>query len=83
MSFWDIHQKYMLYFDRTHPTVRPLYLGFRVHGKVDAIYRVNRIDHDIPIINEVPEMVNLKAEWPTLPYTISVVTRTNVKLITT
>ena len=25
MSFWDIHRKYDLYFDRTHPTVRPLY----------------------------------------------------------
>ena len=70
MSFWDIHQKYMLYFDRTSPTVRPLYLGFRVDGKVDAIYRVSRIEHDIPIINEVPEFVNLQADWPRLPYTI-------------
>ena len=70
MSFWDIHRKYDLYFDRTHPTVRPLYFAFRVDGQVDGIYRVNRIEHSIPIIDLVPELVNLKVDWPTLPYTI-------------
>ena len=70
MSFWDIHQKYMLYWDRTHRTVRPLYLSFRVKGKVDAIYRVNRIEQGVPIINEVPELKNVNKDWPKLPCTI-------------
>ena len=70
MSFWDIHRKYGLYFDRTHPTVRPLYFAFRVDGKVDAIYRVSRIEHSIKIIELVPELANLRAEWPKLLYTI-------------
>jgi hypothetical protein len=70
MSFWDIHQKYKLYWDRTHPTVRPLYLALRVHGKVDAIYRVSRIEHAVPIIDLVPELVNVKEKWPKLPFTI-------------
>jgi hypothetical protein len=70
MSFWDIHQKYLLYFDRASPTVRPLYLGFRVNGLLDSIYRVNRIEHETPVIKRVPELVNLPAEWPKEPYTI-------------
>ena len=70
MSFWDIHQKYSLYFDRTHPTVRPLYFAFRVNGQVNAIYRVSRIEHSIPIIDLVPELVNLQADWLKMPYTI-------------
>ncbi len=70
MSFWDIHRKYSLYFDRTHPTVRPLYLAFRVDGQLDGIYRVNRIEHLIPIIDLVPELTNLKDDWAKLPHTI-------------
>lgn len=70
MSFWDIHREYRLYFDRTHPTVRPLYFAFRVNGQVDGIYRVSRIEHLVRIVDLVPELANVKAEWPTLPYTI-------------
>ena len=70
MSYWEIHQKYSLYFDRTHPTVRPLYFAFRVNGQVDSIYRVSEIEHSIPIIDLVPELVNLKEDWPKMPFTI-------------
>lgn len=70
MSFWDIHRKYSLYFDRTHPTVRPLYFAFRVDGQVDGLYRTSHIEHLVPIIDLVPELINLKAHWPMLPYTI-------------
>lgn len=70
MSFWDIHRKYNLYFDATHPTVRPLYLAFRVNGQVDAIHRTQRIEHSIPIIERVPELSNVNAPWPNTPYSI-------------
>jgi hypothetical protein len=70
MSFWNIHQKYSLYFDRTHPTVRPLYFAFRVNGQVDAIYRVSRIEQLVRTIDLVPELVHLKKPWPKEPYTI-------------
>lgn len=70
LSFWDIHQKYRIYFDSTYPTVRPLYLAFRVNGILDSIYRVDRIEHSIAMIDRVPELANLPAEWPKLPHTI-------------
>lgn len=70
LSFWDIHQKYHLYFDQKHHTVRPLYIAFRVDGVVESIYRVLEIEHSVPTIDQVPELINLKEEWPHLPYTI-------------
>lgn len=69
-SHWDIHTKHSIYWDQTHPNVRPLYLAFRVNGKVDGIYRVNRIEHDVPIIDLVPELANVKKKWPKWPFTI-------------
>ena len=70
MSFWDIHQKYRLYFDRIHPTVRPLYFGFRVDGQVTAIYRVSRIEQGVRVIDSVPELQNVDKEWGKKPHTI-------------
>ena len=70
MSHWDLHQKHMIYWDRTHTTVRPLYLAFRVNGKVDGIYRVSRIEHGVPIIDLMPELKNTKSERPKLPFTV-------------
>jgi hypothetical protein len=70
MSHWDIHQRYGVWWDYRELTVRPLYLAFRVGGTLDSICRVSRIEHDIPIINLVPEMRNIKKEWPKRPATI-------------
>lgn len=70
MTFWEIHQKYNVYWDSHHPTVRPLYLGFRVNGMLDGIYRVNKIEYERPIIEVIPELKELKEEWPKDPYTI-------------
>ena len=70
LSFWDIHQKYHLYFDQKHPTVRPLYIAFRVDGVVDSIYRVLEIEHSVRVIDLIPELVNLTHDWPHEPNTI-------------
>src|SRR5208337_207444 len=70
MSHWDIHQEYRVWWAYNEHTVRPLYLAFRIDGNLDSIYRVNRIQHDIPIIDVVPEMRNIKAEWPKTPCTV-------------
>lgn len=70
MSHWDIHQKYKVWWDYKEHTVRPLYLAFRVKGNLDAIWRVNQIEHGIPIIDVVPELKNVKKKWPKHPGTI-------------
>ncbi|WP_437191352.1 hypothetical protein [Planctomicrobium sp. SH527] len=70
MSFWDIHQKYSLYWDSTHPTVRPLYFAFRVHGSVDSIHRVNRIEHSIFIDDIVPELAQPRRKRQRVPCTV-------------
>jgi hypothetical protein len=70
MSHWDIHQKYRVWWDYKEHTVRPLYLAFRVGGNLDAIWRVNQIDHGVPIIDVVPEMKHIKEDWPKKPCTI-------------
>jgi hypothetical protein len=70
MSHWDIHQKYKVWWDYKEHSVRPLYLAFRVDGKLDSICRVNGIEHDVPIIDRVPEMRNIKNTWPKKPSTI-------------
>ena len=70
MSHWDIHQKHRVWWDYKEHTVRPLYLAFRVKGKLDSIYRVSGIEYGIPIIDKVPEMQNIKKKWPKTPCTI-------------
>jgi hypothetical protein len=69
-SHWDIHQKYRVWWDYKEHTVRPLYIAFRVGGKLDAICRVSRVEHAVPIIELVPEMRNIKKNWPKQPATI-------------
>jgi hypothetical protein len=70
MSHWDIHQKYKVWWDYKEHSVRPLYLAFRVDGKLDSICRVNAIEHDVPIVERVPEMRSIKSAWPKKPSTI-------------
>jgi hypothetical protein len=70
MSHWDIHQKYKLWWGYNEHSVRPLYLAFRVHGELDTIYRVNRIEHDVPIIDRVPELRKCRKYDFTSPATI-------------
>lgn len=64
MSHWDIHQNHNVWWDYKEHTVRPLYLGFRVDGRVDSIYRVSQIEHGIPIIDIVPDLKHVKKGWP-------------------
>ncbi len=68
MSHWDIHQKYSLWWAYNDHTVRPLYIAFRVRGALDAIYRVGRVEHSVPIRDRVPEMRRIK--WGKDPATI-------------
>jgi hypothetical protein len=70
LSHWDIHQKYRVWWDYKEHSVRPLYFAFRVDGVLDAIWRVSRVEHAVPIIDVVPEMKNIKKSWPKLPATI-------------
>lgn len=67
MSFLDIHQKYRIYFDHRSHSVRPLYIGLRSKGKLDSLYRVLRIEHEMPVSKYVP---GLKTEWKDNPLTI-------------
>ncbi|MBM4072333.1 MAG: hypothetical protein FJ271_25905 [Planctomycetes bacterium] len=68
MSHWDIHQKYRVWWAYNEHTVRPLYIALRVHGELDSIYRVNRVEHSVPISDRVPEMRRIK--WAKAPATI-------------
>jgi hypothetical protein len=70
LSHWDIHQKYRLWWDYKDHMVRPLYLAFRVEGKLDSICRVNRIEHDVRMIDVVSDLHNVKKSWPKKPATI-------------
>lgn len=70
MSHWDIHQKYKLWWAYNDHSVRPLYFAFRVDGELDAIWRVHKIEHEVPIIDRVPNMRNIKLRWPKEPATI-------------
>lgn len=70
MSHWDIHQKYRVWWDYKEHTVRPLYLAFRVEGKLDSICRVSGIEYGIPIIDKVPEMRKTKNKLHKSPCTI-------------
>jgi hypothetical protein len=70
MSHWDIHQKYSLWWAYKEHTVRPLYIAFRVHGELNSIYRVSRIEHSVPIRDRVPEMQTQKIKWFKDPATI-------------
>jgi hypothetical protein len=70
MSHWEIHQKHRVWWDYKEPSVRPLYLAFRVDGVVDGIYRVSRIEHGTPICDLVPEMKAIRRPWVTKPATI-------------
>lgn len=70
ISHWDIHQKYRVWWDYKEHSVRPLYIGFRVNGVLDSIYRVSQVEHAVPIIDLVPEMKNIRKFWPKKPATI-------------
>ena len=67
LSFLDIHQKYLIYFDNRSPTVRPLYIGLRSGGQLDSLHRVIRIEHETPVSKYVP---NLQTPWKDTPHTI-------------
>ncbi len=69
-SHWDIHQQFRVWWDYKEPTVRPLYMAFRVGGTLDSIYRVSRVEHGIPIIDVVPILRNVRKRWPKVPCTI-------------
>ncbi len=70
MSYWDIHQKYRVWWDYKEHSVRPLYIAFRVDGVLGSIYRVSRVEQGVPIIDLVPEMKIIRKAWPKLPATI-------------
>lgn len=69
-SFLDTHLKCHVYYDHRHHSMRPLYIGFQGNGQVTAIHRVLSIEHETPPIKYVPQLSNVKAEWPRSPHTI-------------
>lgn len=70
MSFWEIHQKYQVYFRGIYSLDWPLYLAFRVNGTVDAIYRVTQVEHSASITERVPELLESGLDWIDRPHTI-------------
>ncbi len=69
-SYWDIHQKYQVWWDFRDHTVRPLYLAFRVNGVVNSISRVTTIQHDMPMIQIASELKRVEESWPHTPSTV-------------
>lgn len=49
---------------------RPLYIAFRAGGVVKQVYRVNRIEQAIPIVDRVPQLKNVRETWPKEEHTI-------------
>ena len=67
MSYLQIHEKHRIYFDERSRTVRPLYIGFRVTGKLKALYRVLKIEHETSVSTYVPDLMT---RWKDKPLTI-------------
>ncbi len=70
LSHWDIHQQYKLWWDYTEIHVRPLYLAFRAAGKLDRIWRVKQIEHDVLVGDFVPPLKKHGPLLATKPATI-------------
>jgi hypothetical protein len=67
MSFLEIHEKHRIYFDDRMHSVRPLYIGFRAAGMLKSLYRVTKIEHEMPVSKHA---AGLKTEWKDTPQTI-------------
>lgn len=72
-SFYDTHIKGKVYYrtrkDR-YTNHKPLYIALRAAGKVKTIQRVLRIEHEVPPIDRLPQLNNIKESWPREPHTI-------------
>lgn len=69
-SFLDTHLNYRIYYDHRYQSVRPLYIGYQAGGKLDAIHRVLRIEHEVEPIKYAPKLSSVAKEWPKSPHTI-------------
>ena len=73
-SFHDTHIKGRRIYYRTKKdrftSQRPLYIAFRADGKVTAIQRVDRVEHEAAPIDYVPQLRNVKGSWPSEPHTV-------------
>jgi hypothetical protein len=70
MSHWDVHQRDRVWWAYNDHSVRPLYFAFRVGGELDAIWRVSRVEHEVSIIDRVPELRKCRKYDFTAPATI-------------
>jgi hypothetical protein len=71
-SFYDTHVRGHIYY-HDNPRFfakRPLYIALRTRGRVEAIQRVLRVEHDGSLIKYVPELANSTEEWVKIPQTI-------------
>jgi hypothetical protein len=72
-SFYDTHLKGQIYYRKKkdgYTNVKPLYIAFRCNGKVEFIQRVVKIEHEIPVIDVLPQLGNIRTRWPSEPHTI-------------
>jgi hypothetical protein len=74
MSFYDTHFNGRIYYrpsDRpTHHGKRPLYIAFRVDGKVTHIQKVLSVQHETSPVAFVPQLKKVAETWPTNPHTV-------------
>lgn len=70
LSFWDMHRDYGIYFSPTDRSVRPLYIGFRVHGEMASLYRVEKIEPKRRVIELIPKLKDSPDRWPRKELTV-------------
>jgi len=73
-SFYDTHVKGRIYYRSKrdgYTNQKPLYIALRAQGKVESIQRVLKIEHEVILVNVLPQMRNIKDGWPReVPHTV-------------
>jgi hypothetical protein len=70
LSHYDTHVKGRIYYRQDRHTKRPLYLALRTQGRIEALQRVLRVEHEVQPVNCIPALKNVPHGWPSEPHTI-------------
>lgn len=71
-SFYDTHAKgrIRIYYRKDCHNKRPLYMAFRVGGKVTHIQKVLSVKHEAQPVDLMSELKNVPENWPSIPHTV-------------
>jgi len=70
MSYYDTHVNGRIYYRTDCHAKRPLYIAFRVGGKVTHIQKVLGVEHETRPADFVADLQGASLEWATQPHTI-------------